>query len=400
MELSFIINALRRFWWVVVVCVVLFALAGVTIANQLVGKYESKAVLLIAPPTGAAVPSSQSPDRYIAGQLSVFASDAFASSVATELNDGSTVLSIHEAVRVEQSPSTDVVTIIVSDTDPQHAQNIATTVVTLYFKQLNEFVSTSQSTEIGKIDDRIRSVQTELAGVYTGIAEALNPYLPTRTSNPGAQIPTAEQVAPALAAERDNLLAQASELATIRSQLESSEAPHVTSQVVQAATLPSSRTVVPTKLILAAGILSGGAVGLVLALIMARLSRWLLDDQHAEEVLDEPLVGWLPSERAVRDKSAAFAPLPLSLRPIVEMICVRAEANAVPNEALTIAVVGTERGAGATTLALAMANRYATGGSEVLLIDADGGEAELSRIFADDSIGLSEMMAMKNDNSA
>ena len=403
MELSFIIKALRRFWWVVVACVVLFAGAALAVTNQLEGKYESKAVLLIAPPTGTAVPSSGSPDRYIAGQLSVFASDSFAGDIAAALNDGSTVLSIHQALAVEQSPSTDVVTIIVSDTNPQRAQKVADTVVTVYFEQVTDFVDTSLATEIAKIDVRIEIVQTELAGVYAGIAAALEPYLPARpgTFNQAAgQIPTPEQVAPDLAAQRDNLLAQASELATIRSQLASTAAPHVTSQVVQAASLPTSRTVLPRRLILAAGVIGGAGVGLVIALIMARLSRWLLDDQHAEEVLDEPLVGWLPSEPAVKDGAATLAHLPLSLKPIIEMICVRAEANAVPNEALMIAVVGTERGAGATTLALAMAGRYASGGSEVLLIDADGSEPDLTRMFAEESIGLSEMMAMKHEGAA
>ncbi len=118
MELSFILHALRRFWWVVVVCVLLFGGTALVLANGLVGMYESKAVLLIAPPTGTQVPSSGSPDRYIAGQLSVLASDAFASSVAAELNDGATVLSIHQALTVTQSPSTDVVTITVSDGEP------------------------------------------------------------------------------------------------------------------------------------------------------------------------------------------------------------------------------------------------------------------------------------------
>ncbi len=141
-------------------------------------------------------------------------------------------------------------------------------------------------------------------------------------------------------------------------------------------------------------------MGLVAALIVARLSGRLLDDEHAEEVLGEPLVGWLPREPGVKHRFAALEHLPLSLKPVVEMICVRAEANAIPNEALTIAVVGTERGAGATTLALAMANRYATGGSEVLVIDADGNEPELSRLFADESISLSDLMAMKHEGAA
>jgi Mrp family chromosome partitioning ATPase len=399
-ELSFIFHALRRFWWVVVVCILLLGGVALAVANELVGKYESKAVLLIAPPTGTPVPSSENPDRYIVGQLSVLASDSFTSTVAAALNDGTTVLGIQTAMTVAQSPSSDVVTITVSDVDPQRAQKIADTVVTLYFDQLNAFVSGSQATEIAKIDNRILSVQSELAEVYTGIAKAIKPYLAAGTFNENQNIPTPEQLVPDLASRRDNLLAQATQLATIRSQLESSAAPHVTSEVVQAASLPTSRTVLPRKLILAGGLFGGAAGGLVLALIMARLSRWLLDDEHAEEVLDEALVGWLPREPGVKNRSASLEHLPLSLKPIVEMICVRAEANAVANEALTIAVVGTERGAGATTLALAMANRYATGGSEVLVIDADGNEPELSRAFPEDSIGLTDMMAMKHDSAA
>ena len=55
MELSFVISAVRRRWWLVVIFAVLGALAARELSKPGVTEYEANAVLLVQPPTGTNV---------------------------------------------------------------------------------------------------------------------------------------------------------------------------------------------------------------------------------------------------------------------------------------------------------------------------------------------------------
>lgn len=98
MELSFVFNALRRYWWVFVACTVLGAVAGVLGNDRGSELYESTAVLIVSPPSESRVQVSftNDPDRYVIGQLSVLRSDDLAERVANEVGDGATTGEVSE----------------------------------------------------------------------------------------------------------------------------------------------------------------------------------------------------------------------------------------------------------------------------------------------------------------
>jgi hypothetical protein len=72
-ELSFIINAVKRRPWIIVLFVALGAAAGQLATPAAAPKYYSRAVLNVSPPSQSrvAVSFSNDPDRYVIGQLSV-----------------------------------------------------------------------------------------------------------------------------------------------------------------------------------------------------------------------------------------------------------------------------------------------------------------------------------------
>ena len=123
-------------------------------------------------------------------------------------------------------------------------------------------------------------------------------------------------------------------------------------------------------------------LGVVVALTWARFSAKVLDEDTASEILAAPVVSELPHYRSLaRHPLAAFQSLPRSAVPIIDQLCVLAEAKASIDQPLAVVVVGTQRGAGATTLSLAMAERFAAGGSSVVLVDADVRDPRITAIF-------------------
>jgi cellulose biosynthesis protein BcsQ len=75
------------------------------------------------------------------------------------------------------------------------------------------------------------------------------------------------------------------------------------------------------------------------------------------------------------------------------VVCVRAETMFRPGGPMSVAVVGSRRAAGSTTLAATMANEFEVSGSKVMLIDADPRTSELSDLFATDMISIADFMA-------
>ena len=127
MELGYIVSALRRRFWLVVVFAVLGLLTGLALTGRhTAADYETRAVLLVQPPASATgtFSFSNDPDRYVIGQVPVLEGSGLAERVAAKI-PGETVGSIQHAVSIEHRPKTDVVDVVVRHSDPERAQLIA-----------------------------------------------------------------------------------------------------------------------------------------------------------------------------------------------------------------------------------------------------------------------------------
>src|SRR5690606_10414076 len=124
---------------------------------------------------------------------------------------------------------------------------------------------------------------------------------------------------------------------------------------------------------------------IVAAVTLARLSPNVVTDEQAEEILGMPVHGTVPSlPKLHTERHTLLDPLPAEAERFIDSLCVRAEATAVRGSStLTVVVTGAQRTAGATTVAAAMARRFADNGSRVVLIDGDRQDPELARLFVD-----------------
>lgn len=380
MELSFVLSALRRRFWVVSLFAFLGALPGLLTDPPVSNEFRSVADLVIQQPTqGSTSFFTSDPDRYVIGQLSVLESAGLVQEVA-DLN-GLQPSEVREAITIEQLPETDVVEIQAVYTDATIAQNVAQSYVDSYMNTLE--TDRSDQNELDRLNSEIQILQNRLSVLNTRIQDQMEPFLSLlRTRDPAPPVPQPSSVDPAAVTERDLAQAELQELVRVKNALISDSRLRVNTRVIQNATQPTEPLPAGGQFLLAGGLFAGAMLGIAAALAWARFSTKVLDEDTASEILGAPVVSEFPHYRSLaRQPLAAFQSLPRSAMPVIDQLCVLAEAKATIDQPLSVVVVGTQRGAGATTLGLAMAERFAAGGSSVVLVDADVRDPRITAIF-------------------
>lgn len=379
MELSFVLSALRRRLWLVALFALFGSLPGLLSDPPVSNEYRSVAKLNVVQPTqGDVTYLGSDPDRYVISQLSVLESASLVNEVA--LANGVSITAVRQAVTVEQDPDTDVVEISAVSADPDQARSIAQSYVEAYMSTLD--TDRGDTGELQRLEEEINNLRTQLTNLNDAIQEAMDPYLALLDNRTPPPLPAPETVEPTLVTERNIIQAEVSQLIAQRNQLVSDSRLRVNTRVIQQATLPTEPIPAGGQFLLAGGLFAGAMLGVVAAMAWARFSTKVLDDDTASEILGAPVVCELPHYRSLaRQPLAAFQAIPRTAVPLIDQLCVRAEAKARINEPLTVAVVGSQRNAGTTTLALAMAERFAGGGSSVVLIDADVRDPRITAIF-------------------
>ncbi len=367
--------------------------AGLALQGPSSKSYESKSVLLIEPPSSALAGQvfNNDPDRYVISQLSVLRSVTLSERVASQFS-GETTKRISKAVKITQTPKTAVVNVVATEPDPEHARQIADAYVTLYIDDLRTRANSAQAPELADLNKRLAvlKVNLESAQLKVSASEAV------ARLTPGASV---DAVA---TADRDTTLREYERLLDTRSQLELVAKLKVNTDIVQPATLATAPVARLGKLIALVGLFAGLILGLVLATITARFSPNVIDPSQIEDSIGQPIAGRLGRLRGLATlRERLLGPLPSVEENSIEQLCVRAEANAKSAQALQIAVVGTQRGSGSTTLATAIAGRFARTGMSVILVDADQNTHEISRSFdTGKDAGLPTLLAGATGDSA
>lgn len=390
MELSFVINAVKRYWWAVVACVLLGTMAGVQLRGDQTTSFKSTAMLLISAPTNSITEAfSAGADRYLLGQLSVLQSNELAVRVAEDVG-GIDAEAVQEQVLISQVMSTDAVAIEASAPTPEVAEALATAYVEQYTALMQGQLDRAQNPQLQQLRSTASEVRERLDEIDAEISAVMAPFLDAGSDS----IPTLDQIAPELSTSRQILLQQYDRVSFALDQAQLNSQVRLATQTVQSASEAALVVEGGGSKKLAAGVITGLMLGAVVASFLASQSNKALDEQQVAEVLGAEVVGELPRVRALaRNRRAAAEALPAKLAPFIDMLNVRAEAHARIGQAFTVAVVGAERSSGTTTLAAAMANRYAATGSQVLLVDADPRDSELTRLFAAAAPGIPALLA-------
>lgn len=397
MELSFVFAALKRRWWIVLIFAELgvlpFVLGGGPATTSV---FESEARLEILAPNDARTTASQ-PDRYLLSQIEVLQSRQLAEAVAERLGDPDGVRGVIRSSGFEHVPETDVVVVSVRQTDAENARRVAQEIVDTYISNLRAAESALVEPDLARLDSEIAASRAALAEVNERIREAFAPYLSLTTDQP-RQIPNETVLVPNEAAERQFLLADILRLEQERNALVNQPS-QINTSVIQNATLPTSPITETGGVFEIAAFIGMLLLGISAALLWARFSPKVLDEQHAAEILGQPVVASLKKSKALkRDPLVAFTRLPQDLILSVDQIAVQAEALASLDRPLTIAVVGSQRGAASTTTSVALAARFAAAEYSVLLVDADRRDPWITEVFgAGDHGGVTALLGQNPD---
>ncbi len=385
MELSYLISAIRKRPWIILLGLILGAVAAIAAAGSPVQRYEAEAIVLIQPPesvTGGTTVLDA--NRYLQSQLSVLRSLDLAEKVATTMGGTYTRDAVAEAVRIVENPGTDVVDVYATSGVPAEAERLANVYIDTYIDDLKNRAKESSQSDIDELDTTLASLATQMGEARRVITEAkAGQILAALKDHPNAQIgPELVPGDPIQQVNYDTLLAQYQNLLTTKTSLDTAARLKVATEIVQRAVEPRVPLNSSRMLFTVAGAFAGAVLGLLTTVMVARTSRKLIDTTHGEAILGHTMVG------TVAKQAELSAPLPEILRlndypalSVVDELCVRAEANARRAGFVTIAVVGTEQAAGATTLATAMAGQFARFGTTVLLVDADPRRAGITDEF-------------------
>ncbi|MEM7339173.1 MAG: hypothetical protein AAF467_11025 [Actinomycetota bacterium] len=385
MELTFVISALRRRFWIVTLFAIFGAIPGLLVPAPTGAEFQTTAVLLVQPPTRA-TPSFSPPnaDRYVASQLEVLRSPRLAQAVADQVNIALGVAldgpSVAERTEIEPLPETDIVEITVTADSDRLAQTTAQTYAAIYVASLA--TSDEDAEQIVRLEQQVQTLTNRLTALDERLRTAMVEFLPDRNDLTPEPIPATEVVDPSAVSQRQLVLAELLQLQAELNELRLDSRLRVNSRIIADAELPIEANRPAGDFLLAGGLLSGLLIGVVVAVMWARFSAKVLDRTIAEEILGAPLVSELAYHRSLgRDSLAAFLALPRTAVGTIDQLCVRAEALSPIGEPLVVAVTGTMRNAGSTTLALAMAERFAAGGASVVLIDGDVRDPRVTSLF-------------------
>jgi len=385
MELAFIVSALRRRFWVVLVFFLLGLLPSVLIEPATGDEYRSTADLWIAPSTRITNNFNNiDNERYVAGQLEVLGSESLSARVAerisSEFGENISIAQLNYVVEIEQIPETDVVAITTTIDSPQKAQRISQTFAEVYLEGLS--TTAVDPSQILQLEGEIANLEQSLLDVNERLQAAMEPWLPRRNRTTADPIPPIETIDPVAVSQRQLLTTELAQQKAALSELQLDSRLQVNSRVISAAGLPLTPVPPGANFLLVGGLLGGALLGMLVATIWARFSAKVLDDTIVGELLGAPVVAEVAHYRSLaRNPMAAFQALPRTAWPVVDQLCVRSEALARMGEPLTVLVAGTMRSAGATTLTLAMAERFAAGGSSVVVVDADVRDPRISALF-------------------
>lgn len=382
MEIEYILKAVRRYLPVVAISVVLGVIAMTVLRPESEQWYESAALLEVVPPDGRATADA---DRYLASELVVLNSPPIAARAA-EIAD---IPSLDQrSVSFIQIPGTDIVRVVSSGATALQAQTIANAFVQAYLERTGSEEGAAADVEETEVDRSVAAVEQQLEDLDQQIEQAMAPFV-QRAIDADNEIPAVDQVAPAMATQRDVLLEQYRQLLrqrlALRFEPELSEA----SEVIQTAELPEAPVQRSASAMALAIPVIVVALGVGAATFLARSSKRVLDDTEVEDILGVPFAATISRDQTLRgDPPERFESYSQRFRTIIGELCVQVESRGALDEATTVLVTGSQPEAGTTTIATAIAARFGSLGLNVALVDLDFDRPELSRRFSLTESGL------------
>jgi succinoglycan biosynthesis transport protein ExoP len=353
------VRALRRWWWLPVLCAVVAAGNAYAISNRHTKEYDATASLLFRDPAiderlfpGTFFTPSDDPERKAATNVRLVSLDVVARRAATGGTLGLTADQISKSVRVRADGNSDVVAITARRPTPDAAAALANEYATDYVA----FRRDADRTKILQAAELVRRQQARLGRTPPDRKEA------------------------------ETLADRASQLQTLAA-VQTGNA-----EIVERAEPPSSPAAPHPKRSAIVGGALGLMVGVALTLLLSRLDHRLRDPNEAAALLGVPVLTEVPTDRrlAARPSSgwSTNAPEPFRvLRTTLRYFSTGDES------VTTILVTSAAPGEGKTTSSWNLAVAAASDGDSVLLVEADLRRPQLLAELGDTGAGLAPLLA-------
>ncbi len=397
MELGFVLSALRRRWWIVVVATVVCGVLAATLSGGSIERFQSQAVLLLIPNTeGGQVQSYGDSSRYVQGQIAAMESETFQNRVATRAGGGITGDDVGDAVVLTNEPNTDIVTVDAFTQDPDRSQAIAQAFAAQYLDDLTRSTERSLDATLVEIQSDLDDLGREVREANAALALASRPFINDLVG--GATIDPA--IIDAEAATRRQLAqAQFEELLQTQNDLKRGDEVQVNSAIIQEASRSTNPLVESTLVQVLAGVLGGFGLGCLIALMWNRFSAKVADEAMVSEILELPIAGTVPSARRLAKLPiSALTDPPEPMRGQIQRIAVAAEARGPVDRPTRVVVVGAQRGAGTTTLAMLVAHEFISADATVALVDADPKSSRLTEIVGPTDASFDDLVDVDLDH--
>jgi Mrp family chromosome partitioning ATPase len=417
-------GALKRYKWLVVVLIIVFAAAGAAANKATPKSYQANASVAIPASqaqTVFGISASQDPDQYISEQVTLIQSPQVATVAAHTVNAANhrDVLSADDITGnlsvTAPSPSgssssatgqaVDQVPISFSWTNRKIATEGVNAVLAGYAQVRNDSIRTQANAAVANINASVASIDQQLGQVNQQLnavdqqqaqQDAQNQAQAQATLNAGGKVApstpsTPNAQAQALTLEQNSLNTRKQDLLQRLDDIQVNEQLALTQAPASILAIPGQE-ISSSHLLRYTGIgaVAGLLIGAILAYLFALRRRRFTDRFDAEALYEAPLLGDVPDLEAekIRSNLPVATNSQSAAAEAYRFVAASVKVTAVTGGPVAVAVTSPKVRAGKTMIASNVALALAESGEKVLAIDADFVRQELtSRLLGSDSDG-------------
>ncbi len=360
MDISTYLRPLLKWWWLLLIATLIAAISSYLVTSQQPPIFQSRATLVSGRAVYEANPTGN--DLYLNQQLAAFYADMARREPVRNATLQALGLQQLPDYTATVLPDSQLIEIVVSDTDPGRAQAVANELANQLVKKtpINDQDSARQAfiqEQLNQLQNRINETQDEIAAKQNEMAKLVSAR---QISDIQQEIAALEEKLSSFRLNYSNLLSNSDRGATnTLTVLETADRPRI--------------PIGPNRLIT---VLLSGAIALALAGAAAYLMEYLDDTVKTPDeitrLLDIPVIGFVSEmgKDLLDDGSIAKQP-----RSVVaeEFRGLRTDLEfaGVDRPLKTILVTSSGVSAGKTTIAINLAIVMAQSGKRVILVDAD-----------------------------
>jgi len=358
-ELKQYLTIIRRRKWIIIVTTILVTLIVTVLTFISTPTYVSKTTLRVATITNI---------DYTQILMNTYArmvtSDTTLGKVRQQVQ-----LEEFPKVMVELIPGTELMTLSAEATDPQKAQEIASTAADLLVAQSRDVYGGSGQSTVDILAAQVAQAEEELNKARTDYDQMLqdSPDETVRLDALSQSITLKERTLTTLLDQYEDARIQETLLANSVS-------------VIEPAFLPARPAKPRTPLNLVLGVVSGVVLGLALALLVDNLDTRLHTSDEIEELAKMPIIGKIPSskdELHVASLNNGHYPQLEAFRRLRTNILTISESA----ESQVVLLTSAQRGEGKSTISANLAVTLAQSGRKVILIDCDMRLPTVHKVF-------------------